>query len=410
MKKHVLLIAITLIGLSCAQRQKEVFDVEKQLDYCVNQASQTLKLIPGNSQLIPRNVLNGKQDWTFVEFRDWTSGFWPGELWYLYEYTGDEKWKKAADQYTQYLKPLSVLPAGDHDLGFQVFNSAGNGFRLTGDSEYKDFVLMTADTLATLFNPLIGTILSWPVKRDIYPHNTIVDNMINLELLFWASKNGGDRSLYDLAVTHAEKTMENHFREDYSAYHVLVYDTITGDKIRGITHQGYADESMWARGQTWAIYGYTMVYRETKDPKFLDFAHKVAGVYLDRLPNDMIPYWDFDAPNIPDEPRDASAATIAASALLELSGYTEDKNLASEYREKAAAMLEELSTNYQSKDENTALLMHSTGHHPGGSEIDASIIYADYYYVEALLRLKKIQEGQPAVNSVLAGFGQHSSN
>jgi len=231
--------------------------------------------------------------------------------------------------------------------------------------------------------------VDWPLR-----HNTIMDNMINLELLFWASKNGGGKRLYDIAVSHATTTMKNHFRPDYSSYHVVVYDTATGKKIKGITHQGYSDNSMWARGQSWAIYGYTMVYRETKDERFLDFAQKVTDVYLERLPKDLIPYWDFDDPSIPNAPRDASVACVVASALLELSRFVKDESKTKLYQEKAEAMLKELSAHYQSRDVNNAFLLHSTGHKPAGSEIDASIIYADYYYIEALLREKKLKEGK----------------
>ncbi|MBD0724953.1 glucuronyl hydrolase [Flavobacterium sp. L1I52] len=372
------------------------FDVDAQLTYCVKQSSDALKLIPNDGSSIPRNIAPDSKQWKYVDFTDWTSGFWPGELWYLYESTGDQKWETAADKFTNYLAPLSVTPALDHDLGFQVFTSYGNGYRLTKNPEYKKVILKTADTLATLFNPKVGTILSWPreVPNMEWPqHNTIMDNMINLELLFWASKNGGSKKLYDMAVSHATVTMDNHFRPDYTSYHAVVYDKETGKKIKAVTHQGYSDSSMWARGQSWAIYGYTMVYRETKDPKFLDFAHKVTRVYLDRLPKDLIPYWDFDDPTIPKAPRDASAAAVVASALLELSTYTQDAVLAKEYLDKAEGMLKELSDSYQSRDKNTALLLHSTGHKPAGSEIDYSIIYADYYYVEALLRYKKMKAG-----------------
>ncbi|RJE74015.1 glycoside hydrolase family 88 protein [Reichenbachiella sp. MSK19-1] len=403
MKNSILIVVLAgLLGLGCQQKQKEVFNVDQQLDYCVAQAKKTLQQLPNDSASIPRNIPHDSDEWTLVKYRDWTSGFWPGTLWYLYEYTGDTELKNAADQFTMYLEPLSVESATDHDLGFQVYNSAGNGYRLTQNPEYKEMILKASDTLATLYNPVVGTILSWPVKTE-YPHNTIIDNMINLEMLSWAAKNGGTDSLKNIAETHADKTMNNHFRDDYSAYHVVIYDTINGNKIKGITHQGYADHTMWARGQGWAVYGYTMMYRETKNPEYLKTAHQTARVYLDRLPEDLIPYWDFDAPNIPNEPRDASAAALVASALLELSKYS-DEELAQEYVSKATAMLEELSTNYQSGNKNSAFLLHSTGHMPNGSEIDASIIYADYYYVEALLRLKKLQQGEPVVNSVLASF------
>ena len=196
-----------------------------------------------------------------------------------------------------------------------------------------------------------------------------------------------------MAVSHATTTMKNHFRSDYTSYHVVVYDTATGKKIKGITHQGYSNSSMWARGQSWAIYGFTMVYRETKDKRFLNFVQKVTDVYLKKLPADLIPYWDFSAPDIPKAPRDASAAAVTASALLELSTFITDKTKAKMYRRKAEQMLTSLSSDhYQSRNINNAFLLHSTGHKPNGSEIDASIIYADYYYIEALLRLKKLQE------------------
>jgi unsaturated chondroitin disaccharide hydrolase len=233
------------------------------------------------------------------------------------------------------------------------------------------------------------------IKQKGWPHNTIIDNMINLELLFWASKNGGSKKLYDIAVKHAQTTLNNHFRPDLSSYHVVLYDTVTGKKIKGVTHQGYSDSSMWARGQAWGIYGFTMSYRESRKPEFLNFAQKIADVYLNRLTPDLIPYWDFNAPDIPNAPRDASAAAITSSALLELSTLVKDKSKASFYRSKAEQMLAALSsTKYKSGNTNNAILLHSTGHKPANSEIDASIIYADYYYMEALLRLKKLKAGK----------------
>jgi len=213
-------------------------------------------------------------------------------------------------------------------------------------------------------------------------------------MLFWASKNGGGKRLYDIAVSHANKTMKCQFRPDYSSYHVAVYDTVTGNLIKGVTHQGYADNSMWARGQAWAIYGFTVCYRETKNPEYLSFVQKVTDIYLKGLPKDYVPYWDFSAPGIPNAPRDASAACVVASALLELSTYL-DNEKATEYKDVAINMLKNLSSPaYQSGAAKPSFLLHSTGHWPNGSEIDASIIYADYYYIEALLRLKRMNEGK----------------
>ena len=373
-------------------------NTDKQLAYCTAQASRTLITLH-DFEHIPRSIASGKTNWSLISYKDWCSGFWPGILWYVYEYTNDEKIKKQAGLFSGTLFPLADTAAIDHDLGFQTYCSIGNAYRLTGDAVYKKVLLKAADTLATLFNPTVGTILSWPRKVPgvDWPkrHNTIMDNMINLELLFWAAKNGGDKRLYDMAVSHATTTMKNQFRPDYTSYHVVVYDTATGKKVKGITHQGYSDASMWARGQSWAIYGFTMVYRETKDKMFLHFVQKVTDVYLKKLPADLIPYWDFNDPAIPNAPKDASAAAVTASALLELSTFVMNKAKAKIYRKKAEQMLASLSSHhYQSRNTNNAFLLHSTGHKPNGGEIDASIIYSDYYYIEALLRLKKLQENK----------------
>lgn len=403
MRNIILTTFLIYLGYSC-KTQNTSLKVENELSYCILQSQKTIA-VQKDSSSIPRSIANGKTEWRVVNYRDWTCGFWPGILWYDYEFTKDEKWRKEADRFSKALFPLVDSAAIDHDLGFQVFTSIGNGYRLTGDSTYKHILLRAADTLSKLFNPKVGTILSWPreVPGVDWPlrHNTIMDNMINLELLFWASKNGGGKHLYDIAVKHAETTMKNHFRPDYTSYHVVVYDTATGQKLKGITHQGYSDSSMWARGQSWAIYGFTMVYRETKDPKFLDFAQKVTDVYLKYLPDDLIPYWDFNDPAIPNVPKDASAACVVASALLELSTMVTDKVKADEYRTKAEQMLISLSSEkYQSRNINSAFLLHSTGHKPNGGEIDASIIYADYYYIEALLRLKRIKEGKKLTEKI----------
>ncbi|SEO06791.1 unsaturated chondroitin disaccharide hydrolase [Mucilaginibacter gossypiicola] len=390
----LLLIFICVTGKAAGQQK---FWPGKAILYCGTQALQTIAETADTGVNLPRSIASGDKNWRYVGYRDWCSGFWPGILWYLYEATGQPRWKAEAARFTTELSPLSKQPGFDHDLGFQMYSSFGNGYRLTHDQAYKQVLLRSADSLATLFNPRVGTILSWPpmVKKMGWPHNTIIDNMINLELLFWASKNGGGSRLYNIAVKHAETTMRNHFRPDFTSYHVVVYDTVSGKKIKGVTHQGYADSSMWARGQSWAIYGFTMCYRETRKKEFLQFAQKVADVYLARLPADLIPYWDFNAPDIPNAPRDASAAAITASALLELSTFVAHSSKAKTYREKAEQILARLSSSeYQSRDKNPSFLLHSTGHKPNGTEINASIIYADYYYLEALIRLKKLNEKQ----------------
>ena len=324
------------------------FDVDKALAYCDTQVRRTLdELSRGNEgmdyTMMPRNIPDSTSHWycSKATKEEWCAGFWPGILWYDYEYTKDPVIKAEAERFTDALESIShITPAYDHDLGFLMFCSYGNGYRLTHNEKYREVILRSADALAELFNPKAGTILSWPRNVEMLGgHNTIMDNMINLEMLFWASKNGGDKNLYDIAVSHADTTMKYHFRPDYTSYHVAVYDTLTGHFIKGMTHQGYSDSSMWARGQAWAIYGYTVVYRETQDPKYLDFVQRVTDVYLKRLPDDYIPYWDFDDPAIPYAPRDASAACVVASALLELSGYVSPEK-GSTYREAALRMLE----------------------------------------------------------------------
>ena len=426
MKKYLLSLALGLAMMACqTQTQAPQLDVEKDLAYCavqVDRALDGLRLADGTYDytMEPRNILEGEVQWNCrrASAEEWCSGFWSGVLWMVYESeelkvkseefasaqqappcavanstlsTQHSTLKEAAEGYTDSLKFLATQPVYDHDLGFLVINSFLKGYEATGREDYKQTALACADTLATLFNPTVGTLLSWPRHvKDYGGHNTIMDNMINLELLFWASENGGSQQLRDIAIRHAETTMQNHFREDGSCYHVAVYDTLTGQFLRGVTHQGYADESMWSRGQSWAIYGYTMVYRYTRDQRFLDFAQKVTDIYLRRLhetSDDWVPLWDMDDPRGLEAPKDASAACVVASALLELCNYVgEDKGTV--YREAATQMLADLGTDkYQSRDRNVAFLMHSTGHHPAGSEIDASIIYADYYYIEALIKM-----------------------
>ena len=384
---------------ACGQHDSAELNANEALNYCASQVNRALKqMCDSDYTMEPRNILNGDTAWNCRKAcaEEWCSGFWPGILWMDYMYTQDEHVRKAAEGYTEALSFLSKQPAYDHDLGFLVINSFLKGYEATGSEYYKKIALACADTLATLYNNKVGTILSWPRHvKDYGGHNTIMDNMINLELLFWASENGGSQRLRDIAIRHAETTMKHHFRPDGSSYHVAVYDTLTGDFIKGVTHQGYADSSMWSRGQSWAIYGYTTVYRYTKEKRFLDFAQKVTDIYLKRLhetSNDWIPLWDMDDPRGKEAPKDASAACVVASALLELCQYV-DEEKSKEYKTAAINILRDLNSDfYQCREKNTAFLTHSTGHHPAGSEIDCSIIYADYYYIEALLRLKQLSE------------------
>ena len=395
----VMAAVVSASSYAATKKKQETFSADSQMEYCVGKVRTALsQLRDGEGKydytMMPRNILDGKT-WNCRKAKpeEWCSGFWPGVLWMAYKASGDEEIRQAAEGYTKTLDFVATRQAYDHDLGFITINSWLKGIEALGDkapAHYRRTALAAADSLATLYNPKVGTILSWPRHvKDYGGHNTIMDNMINLELLFWASRNGGSPLLHDIAVSHAATTMRHHFRPDGSCYHVAVYDTLTGDFLRGQTHQGYADYSMWARGQSWAIYGYTMVYKYTRDPLFLAFAQKVTDIYLKRLQetsDDLIPRWDMDDLR-PDAPKDASAACVVASALLDLGDFIGGVH-GKYYREMAIKMLAQLSTErYLSGKSNSSFLLHSTGHHPAGSEIDASIIYADYYYIEAIGKL-----------------------
>lgn len=385
---------IAIVSCNNFSKRDVGFDLEKLLEsnmLKIKEVANTLTV----SDSFPRNIPKGTVKWECVGVRDWCSGFWPGILWYAYEFSEDEGLKKQAERFTAPIKEIAYTPAQDHDIGFMVYCSYGNAYRLTGNKEYREILISAADTLATLFNPYVGTIHSWPSKPE-YPHNTIIDNMMNLELLFWASKNGGGKNLYDVAVSHAQVTMEHLVRADYSTYHLGSFDDVTGAFIRGVAHQGYANESMWARGQAWGIYGFAIAHRETGRQDFLETAKKLSDHFLNRLPEDGIPYWDFDDPAIPNTPKDASAAAVAACGMLELSGLVNDDAEKQKYYSAAVKLIELLSTTeYLSGEENQAVLKHSVGHMPRKTEIDVPIIYADYYYMEALLRLRKFNRENP---------------
>ncbi len=341
---------------------------------------------------LPRTFEHGKL--VTIPTRDWTSGFFPGSLWYLYEATGDAHWRASAEKFTALLEP-EQHNTKTHDVGFMLYCSYGNGLRLTGNAAYKAVLLNGAKSLSTRFNPTVGCIKSWDHGVGKFTFPVIIDNMMNLELMFWAAQEGKIEHYRDLSLRHADTTMANHFRADNSTVHVVDYDPKTGKVIQRITHQGITDDSAWARGQAWGLYGYTVMYRETKDARYLTQAQKIAAFLMNhpRLPADKVPYWDFDDTRIPNAPRDASSAAIICSALLELRGYV-DAPAAATYTAFAEAQLRSLASPAYLAEPGTNggfLLKHSTGNHPKNSEIDVPINYADYYFLEALLRARAKQ-------------------
>ncbi|MEF9949654.1 MAG: glycoside hydrolase family 88 protein [Mucinivorans sp.] len=402
MKKTIFTLALTLMAMGSLFAQNNL--VEK----CVKNAAEQVSLMVAQTDTFatmvsPRKIAADGKSTAFTTLYDWTSGFYPGSLWYLYELTGENKWKESAIKYTQGMEHIKNY-TGNHDIGFMIFCSFGNGLRLTGNEHYKDVIITAARSLTTRYRQGAGLIQSWNKSRGwLCP--VIIDNMMNLELMFEATKMSGDSTFWKIAVSHADKTMQNHYRPDMSCYHVVDYDPLSG-AVRGrYTAQGYADESAWARGQAWGLYGYTLCYRYTRDPKYLAQAEKIAAYIFEHknMPADLVPYWDFDAPANPAdgkypqvgtvEPRDASAAAIAASAMYELSTFS-PKN-AKKYKKLADKVVSSLASKEYTapRGENgNFILMHSTGNAPGNGEIDTPLVYADYYFLEALKRKNDIEK------------------
>lgn len=384
MNPRILMSALLLCAfVSVAQSQNLERLVPHALEFARQQLKKSVAEIQDTTKFARSTMPDGS--WKTTAAREWTSGFFPGALWYMHEYTKDPFFKHVAERWTAGVADQQ-FDTGTHDVGFKIFDSFGNGNHLYPSEAYKKVIIQAAQTLATRFNPTIGCIKSWDNRKWEFP--VIIDNMMNLELLFWAAENGGPKSLREIAIKHAETTIKNHFRADGSTYHVIGYDTTSGAVKARNTHQGYADASVWARGQAWAVYGYTMTYRFTKDERFLQTAQRAADYFINHLPADFVPYWDFLAPEIPNEPRDVSAAAITSSALFELSKYVKEKSRQTKYSEAATKILGSLcSPAYLAEGTNShGILNHAVGSKPAKSEVDVSIIYGDYYFLEAMLR------------------------
>ena len=391
-KVFFVFMLIALAVASCKPRKETMANLIKdRLDRSVEHYLLMAQSLLANPDRLPRtfiddNLITSNSRW-------WCSGFVPGSLWYLYEYSNLPELQEYARNYTARVEG-EKHNRGTHDLGFMLYCSFGNGYRLTEDTAYRSVMLVGAESLISRFNPTVGCIRSWDHNRHLWRFPVIIDNMMNLEFLFWASRATGDTKYRDIGISHADVTMQHFFRPDFSSYHVVSFDPETGEVEKKNTHQGHSDNSAWARGQAWGFYGYTMMYRETKDQKYLEQAKKIVDFMIDHpnMPEDKIPYWDFDAPDIPDAPRDASAAAIMASALIEFSGYVEPA-AAKRYLDVAETQLRTLaSPQYFAEPETNGnfILKHSVGHLPGNSEVDVPLTYADYYFIEALLRYQAL--------------------
>lgn len=391
----IILGILSLFTQSCnSGQQKRENDninfIKENTAFASEQYSLMIDKIESSEQILnPKTIINGKMK--YIPPLEWTSGFFPGSLWYLYELTRDEKWKRLATKYTEALDTIQYY-TGNHDVGFMIYCSYGNGLRLTGNEAYKDVIINAAKSLSARYIPEAGIIQSWNSnKSKDWECPVIIDNMMNLELLFEATRLSGDSSFYHIAVTHADNTIKNHYRPDYSTWHVIDYSKIDGSVRHKNTHQGYSDESSWARGQSWGIYGYILCFRETSDQKYLDQAEKALSFIANHsnYPEDGVPYWDFDSPDIPNVYRDASSGSILASALYELSTYSNKMN----YQAWADKILVSLSSDYRAPlgENGNFILMHSVGSLPHDSEVDVPLNYADYYYLEALKRKKDLE-------------------
>ncbi len=387
-----------LLFVSCkdAKDKKDCF-IADNVENAVRQHSLQTDIIEKSGRILNPKTIDKNGNIVYIPIDDWTSGFFPGSIWLTYELSKDQKWLPLAEKYTENLDSVKHLK-WHHDIGFMIGCSYLNGLRIAQKSAYKDVIVEAAGSLSTRFRPKVGVIQSWDADRGWQGQRgwkcpVIIDNMMNLELLFEASRLSGDSSFHHIAVSHANVTMKEQFRPDFSCYHVVDYDPETGEVRKKQTAQGYSDESAWARGQAWALYGYILCYRYTYDKKYLDQAENICKFIFNNknMPEDLVPYWDFDAPKIPDEPRDASAAAATASALYELSTYAKNKN----YKETADKVMESLgSEKYRAKvgTNGNFILMHSVGSIPHNSEIDVPLNYADYYFLEALIRKRNLEE------------------
>ena len=372
---------IFLLVTMSACSTKSLFEQEDKLVNHLSQQLDYLVVNSANDSMVPRSFENEK--YLMVTEKDWCSGFPSGSYWYMYELTGNKKWEQIATENTVKLDGVQYRK-NTHDLGFMVFCSYGNAYRITKNDQYKKVIVEASESLISRFNPKIGSIKSWDWGKE-WQFPVIIDNMMNLEMLFWASKETGDPKYRDIAIAHANTTLANHFLENMSSFHVVDYDTITGQAVIKQTHQGLSDDSSWARGQAWGLYGYAMCFRETGDVKYLDAAKKIATFIEKNLPEDLVPYWDYNDPAIPNTNRDASAAAVTASALYILSSTTDEGS--EEYASLANKILDSLSSPEYLAESGTNggfLLKHCVGNMPKKSEVDTPLNYADYYYLEAL--------------------------
>jgi rhamnogalacturonyl hydrolase YesR len=392
MKKPYMLFGIFLTILISCKSNNHIDNKTKfeNKNTFLEKRYQELLNYPVDSTRIPRSYTKVSNKVRGVVSKDWTSGFFPGNLWQLYRITGKKEYLEKAKIWTAFIEK-EKFNNEDHDIGFKVYSCFGTGYNITGQKEYKDVIIQSAKTLCTRYSDKVNAIRSWDFNKEKWQYPVIIDNMINLELLFEASIITGDSTYYKIAVNHANTTLKNHFRPNNSVYHVIDFNSSNGEVRLKNTHQGLNDNSTWARGQAWAIYGFAMAYRYTKNQKYLDQAIATAKFYLEHknLPKDGIAYWDFDDPKIPNTHKDVSASAVVCSALYEIYGFTKKQY----YLDKANLILKSLMSDKYILDaaiKAPFILDYSTGNKPKEDELDEPIVYGDYYFLEALARNNKL--------------------
>lgn len=389
-----ILCMLLLISSACQKSDPMEDVIARSFDVIEQQSLLMADYLTDKDARLPRSYNAAKDSVILSDSRWWCSGFYPGVLWYLYEYTNEPEHRVWAEKYSSRVEK-EKFNNYDHDIGFQIYCSFGNGYRLTGREDYAEVLKTAGKSALERYNPQLGVIKSWEWNRQKWQYPVIIDNMMNLELLMWNYHQTGDKFFQEVAVSHSDKTLEYHYRDDHSSYHVVSYDTLTGLPHVKQTHQGAFDESLWARGNAWGLYGYTMMYRETKLQHYLDQAIAIANLMIDHpnMPEDGIPYWDYMAPGIPDALRDASAGAIMASALVELSTLC-DGAQSEKFLSLAERQLTTLASPEYLAEPGTNgffILKHGVGHLPGNSEVDVPLTYGDYYFTEALIRYKQLK-------------------
>jgi len=410
MKKLLIIVLLVMSVIACKDAKKEGLTndkvetkselISRVFSFSEKQYDSLIHRIENNKPLLLPRGMTSEGGLRLKPYHDWTSGFFPGSLWYLYKNNKSVKWKNNAIKFTQAVDSAKYL-TNTHDLGFMVNNSFGNGYSLTQNTAYKDVVVQASKSLITRYRPKVGAIQSWDTTPNMgwiakrgWNTPIIIDNMMNLEMLYSAFDYTKDSTFYKIATSHAKTTLKNHFRKDFSSFHIVDYDVKTGNVRSKEQGQGYVDASPWARGQAWGLYGFTQTYENTKDKAFLNQAKNIANYIMSnsKIPKDHIPYWDYDAPKIPNEPRDASAAAITASALLTLQQYVPEK------KEAMIAYAENILRRLSSPDylaefgkNQGFILKHSVGNIHSGEENDKPLNYADYYFLEAMSKWKEIR-------------------